>query len=229
MTLNEIAYNILNILRGGRSNSDEHMSLSQIKFNIKYYRTMMIRRDMARNNFMSRHLEQDLGCLNLIEVNSSKCCNLDLDCTVFRTQRKIPKTVRANFKELITYVGGADGLTRIPLIQSDYIKYLPYDKYTKDQRKAFMIEDYLYLYNPHGMEIVNVRGVFEDPEEVANFDCDGVGCYDDDAPFPIPGDMVQAITNALMRGELMLMANTAGDTTLDRMQDMPTAPAPNQE
>lgn len=221
MTLNEIAYNILNIVRGGRSNSDEHISLSQIKFNIKYYRAMMIRRDLARNNFMSRHLEQDLGCIKMQKVNASKCCNFDIDCEVYKSEVKIPRTVRANFKDMITYVGGVDGITRIPVIQSDYVKFIPYDKYTKNQRKAFFIEDYLYIYNPDGIELINVRGVFEDPEEVAKFDCDGTDCYDDNAPFPMPADMIQAITTALLSGEMMMIANTAGDTTLDRTQDMP--------
>ncbi len=46
MTLNEIAYNLLNIVRGGRSNHDEHISLDQIKFNIKHYRAVFIRRDI---------------------------------------------------------------------------------------------------------------------------------------------------------------------------------------
>lgn len=221
MTLDQIAYNILNIVRGGRSNSDEHISLSQIKFNIKYYRAMMIRRDLARNNFMSRHLEQDLGCIKMQKVNASKCCDFDIDCEVYKSQVKIPRTVRANFKDMITYIGGVDGISRIPLIQPDYVKFIPYDKYTKNQRKAFFIEDYLYIYNPDGIELVNVRGVFEDPEEVAKFDCDGTDCYNDDMPYPMPADMVQAITTALLSGEMMMIANTAGDTTLDRTQDMP--------
>jgi hypothetical protein len=219
MTLNEIAYNILNIVRGGRSNSDDHLSLSQIKFNIKYYRAMMIRRDIARNNFMSRHIEQDLGCLKLIRVNASKCCDFDIDCEVYRTEKKIPRTVRANFKDMITYVGGVDGVNTIPIIQPDYVKFIPYDKYTKNQRKAFFIEDYLYIYNPDGLELINVRGVFEDPEEVAKFDCDGTDCYDDNAPFPMPADMIQAITTALLSGEMMMITTTVNDTTLDRMQD----------
>lgn len=219
MTLNEIAYNILNIVRGGRSSSDDHISLSQIKFNIKYYRAMMIRRDLARNNFMSRHMEQDLGCLNLVRVNASKCCNFDIECEVYRTERKIPRTIRANFKDLITYVGGVDGINTIPVVKSDYIKYIPFDKYTKNQKKAFMIEDYLYIYNPDGLEFVNIRGVFEDPEEVAKFDCDGTDCYDDDMPFPMPADMIQAITTALLSGEMMMIVNSVNDTTLDRMQD----------
>lgn len=140
MTLDQIAYNILNIVRGGRSNSDEHISLSQIKFNIRYYRAMMIRRDLARNNFMSRHLEQDLGCIKMRKVNASKCCNFDVDCDVYKSEVKIPRTVRANFRDMITYIGGVDGVSRIPLIQPDYVKFIPYDKYTKIKEKLFLLK-----------------------------------------------------------------------------------------
>ena len=51
MTLNEIAYNILNAYRGGRLNHNEHVSLDQVKFTVKYYRAMFIRRDMSKNGF----------------------------------------------------------------------------------------------------------------------------------------------------------------------------------
>lgn len=224
MTLNEIAYNILNIVRGGRSNNDEHISLDQIKFNVKYYRAMFIRRDLAKNNFMSRHLEQDLGCLVLEKVNASKCCDFPIECTVYRTEERLPKTVRANFKELLTYVGGATGVDRIPLIESTSVKWLPYDKYTGHHKKAFMIEDYMYIHNADGMEFVNVRGVFEDPEAVGAFSCDGTDCYDDNSDFPIPMDMIQAITAGITSGELMMLAHTPTDIDLDRVQDMPRGP-----
>ena len=35
MTLNEIAYNILNLVRGGRSSNNEHISTSQITVDVK--------------------------------------------------------------------------------------------------------------------------------------------------------------------------------------------------
>ena len=54
MTLDEIAYNLLNLMRGGRSSNDEHISLEQIKFNIKHYRAMFIRRDYAKNQHVSK-------------------------------------------------------------------------------------------------------------------------------------------------------------------------------
>jgi len=219
MTLNEIAYNILNLVRGGRSSNNDHISLSQIKFNVKYYRAMLIRRDFTRNGIITRHLEQDLGCLELQKVDASKCCNLPVDCAVYRTKKKIPRTVRFSFKDAITHVGDVTGLSTIPMVEPHMVEFLPYDKYTKSQKKAYMIEDYLYVYNADGLKFVNVRGVFEDPEEVALFDCDGSDCYDDDSEFPIPMDMVQIITSGLMSGELMLLSSSVNDTTNDTMQD----------
>ena len=219
MTLNEIAYNILNLARGGRSSNNDHISLAQIKFNVKYYRAMLIRRDFTRNGIITRHLEQDLGCIELQKVDASKCCNLPVDCAVYRSKVKIPRTVRFSFKDAITHVGDVTGLATIPMVEPHMVEYLPYDKYTKQQKKAYMIEDYLYIYNGDGLKFINVRGVFEDPEEVALFDCDGSDCYDDDSEFPIPMDMVQIITQGLMSGELMMLATSVNDTTNDTMQD----------
>tara|TARA_B110000259_G_C13940548_1_gene372585 strand:+ start:49 stop:756 length:708 start_codon:yes stop_codon:yes gene_type:complete len=230
MTLNEIAYNLLNLIRGGRSNHDEHISLEQLKFNVRYYRAMFIRRDYIRNGLITRHLEQDLGCLKLIKVDASKCCALDAGCDVFRTELTVPKTVRFNFEDAITYVGAVDGLTRIPLITPQIAKWVQYDKYTGTKKKAYMIEDYLYILNPNGMEYVNVRGIFENPEDVAEYDCDG-DCYNDDMEYPIPLDMLSAINMGIMQGELNILGNTMSDTTADRTQVPQQTPrvAPPQE
>lgn len=218
MTLDQIAYNILNVLRGGRSNIDEHISLDQIKFNIKHYRAMFIRRDFARNGLVTRHLEQDLGCIPLVRVDASKCCDLPVGCPIYRTIRTIPKTVRFNFREAITYTGDVTGTGRIALIEPYEVAFLPYDKHTRNRPKAYMIEDYMYVYNPNAMEFINVRGIFEDPEEVAEFDCNGA-CYDDDSDFPLPADMIGQITQGLLGGELQMLMGTFTDTENDRQQD----------
>jgi hypothetical protein len=218
MTLDQIAYNILNLLRGGRSNVDEHISLDQIKFNIKHYRAMFIRRDFARNGLVTRHLEQDLGCLRLTRVDASKCCSLPVGCPIYRTVSKVPKTVRFNFKDAITYTGDITGMGRIPLIEPYEVAFIPYDKHTALRPKAYMIEDYMYVYNPNAMEYINVRGIFEDPEEVAEFDCNGT-CYDENSDFPIPADMINAITNGMLSGELQVLAGTFSDTENNRQQD----------
>tara|TARA_E500000305_G_scaffold69931_1_gene55850 strand:- start:188 stop:871 length:684 start_codon:yes stop_codon:yes gene_type:complete len=225
MTLNEIAYNILNTVRGGRSSNTEHISLDQIKFNIKHYRAMMIRRDYARNGLTTRHLEQDLGCLELEQVNPSKCCNLPVSCKVSRTKKKIPRTVRFNFSEAITYVGDVTGIVRIPIVESSMIHYLPYDKYTHDRYKAYMIEDYMYIYNAEGLKFINIRGVFENPEDLKHFQCEDGSCWNDNKPFPMPADMVQAITMGMASGELQMLTGTVSDTLADQAQDVQRVPS----
>lgn len=220
MTLNEIAYNLLNLLRAGRSHNDENISIHQIKFNIKHYRAMFIRRDFMRNGVITRHLEQDLGCLPLQRMDASKChCEFEVGCPIYRTVDKIPKTVRFNFIDAITHVGDITGLGRIPLVQPYEIQFIPFDKYTANKPKAYMIEDYMYIYNPNGMEKINVRGIFEDPEKLAGLkSCEG-DCYDPNQDFPIPADMISAITSGLVNGELKFLVSTLVDDENDRQQD----------
>ena len=226
MTLNEIAYNILNLVRGGRSSNNDHISLDQIKFNVQYYRAMFIRRDFTRNGVITRGLEQDLGCLELEKVDASKCCNLPVECAVYKTIKKIPKTVRFSFRDAITHVSDVTGIGTIPLVESHAVQWLPYDKYTKDQYKAYMIEDYMYVYNANGLGFINVRGVFEDPKDVALFDCDDSDCYNDDMDYPLPADMLQMITQGILSTELVMLSGSMNDTTNDAAQDTGTPPQP---
>jgi len=219
MTLDEIAYNLLNILRGGRSSNDEHISVSQIKFNIQHYRAMFIRRDYARNGVVSKTLEQDLGCIPLVKVDGSRCCNLPSDCPVFRTNVKMPKPVRFNLQDAFTFIGKPDGTGAIPKVEPYMVEFLLYDKYTSDKPKYYMIDEYIYVYNPNGMEYINVRGVFEDPREVHNFNtCDG-SCYDPQSDYPLPADMLSAINMGLLQGELQLLSSAPTDKELNRQQD----------
>lgn len=78
----------------------------------------------------------------------------------------------------------------------------------------------MYIYNAEGLEYINIRGVFEDPTDVAKFgDCAGSGCYNENSDFPIPMDMISQINNGILAGELKMLAGTVTDTENDRMQD----------
>lgn len=222
MTLNEIAYNILNTYRGGRSNHNDHISLDQVKFTIKYYRAMMIRRDMAKHGFVSNGVEQDLKCLELEKIDASKCCNLKTSCDVFRTKMPLPKFVRLNFNDAITYAGDITGLGSYQIVEPHMVQFLPWDKYTHDRKKVYILENYLYLYNADGDGMINVRGIFEDPEKLNIYNnCDGAVCYDDNSEYPLPMDMLQMLTAGILNGEMKMLAVTSSDTTNDAAQDAP--------
>ena len=230
MTLDEIAYNLLNLIRGGQSNQDESISLDQIKFNVRHYRAMFIRRDFARNGYISNHIEQDLGCVDLKIIDGSKCCNLPVGTKVLRTEKPLPRALRLNFQSALTYIGDVTGTKTIPLINSNTIQFLAYDTYTKGRYKAYMIGDYLYIHNADGIDTINIRGVFENPEEVSEFSQCGkqdpdtgehyTECFDpsNDA-YPIPVDMINLINQGITSGELTLLSGTFSDTLNDRAQD----------
>ena len=76
------------------------------------------------------------------------------------------------------------------------------------------------MYNPQGLEALNVRGVFEDPKDVAEFaTCETGICYDDQSAYPLPMDMVSMITAGMAQGELTILTGSINDTTNDKQQD----------
>ena len=220
MTLNEIAYNILNTYRGGRLNHNEHISLDQIKFTVKYYRAMMIRRDMARNGFVSNGVEQDLNCLELEIIDASKCCNLKTNCDVYRTKEPLPKFIRLAFNDALTYAGDATGLNSYQIIEPHIVQWLPYDKYVAGKKRVYILDNYLYLYNGDGDGVVNIRGIFEDPEKLGEYtNCEEIPCYDDNSEFPLPMDMLQMLTQGILSGEMKILAMSMNDSANDAAQD----------
>ena len=62
--------------------------------------------------------------------------------------------------------------------------------------------------------------MFENPEDLKHYQCENGTCWDDSKPFPIPADMLQAITAGMASGELQLLLGTMSDTLADQEQDI---------
>ena len=99
------------------------------------------------------------------------------------------------------------------------VEYLQYDKFTKNQTKYYLIDDHVYVYNPNGLDAINIRGVFEDPEDVHDWDTCNGNCYDNQADYPLPLDMLSAINTGLLQGELAILMQSPNDAELDRQQN----------
>jgi hypothetical protein len=92
-----------------------------------------------------------------------------------------------------------------------------------------MIEDHIYIYNAKGLKHINVRGIFENPEDLKNFQCENGTCWDDNSDFPMPADMIQAITQGMSGGELQLLMGTFSDTLADQAQDIKGGAVPTAQ
>jgi hypothetical protein len=203
MTLNEIAY----FVAGRLSREEDIKFLNEIKFAVKYYRALFIRRDAERNN-TSRHYMQSL-ITPLIEVDAADSCATEDGCTILRTEYKIPEPVRFKDSVPFNFVGTVAYKKTITYTEPANTAHLSYAKYGKGALYYTYVNGYVYIYNAHKLKRVLIDAAFVEPEKAVTLCVDSVNCVSDDEPFPCPADMVQNIIQALLSTELSI--NIPGD------------------
>jgi len=205
-SLNDISYHILNNVRGNRSKDFPELSIDQIKTAVKYYRALFIRRDQERNFNRYRMFEQDLELVNVSQHDTAESNNVNSNVLIMRTDKRIPSPIRMKEWEGITHVSDIDKTDQqIPVIDAHRDYWNQFAKYTSNNREAYYRNGYLYIRNENVINQINIRGVFEDPEEVYRFKG-----QDEAKPFPIPEDMVQRIVQGLLNGELSFAIQMQG-------------------
>ena len=219
-TLNEIANNIRNSLRGGRSNQDDIISLEQIKDLVKNYRALFLRREYRTMTDNLRPFEQDLGVIAVSSVDSNETSGNLSGNTLKKTNKALPAVIRFPNFEGITYVSNVDQVGEpIPVIDAQRAAWQQYSEFTGDMAYAIYLNGFLYIINDVTIQNVRVRGVFEDPEDVYNFVNDGLDFYTGDEDFPITKDMAARISEMVIKQEGNMLLQTPNDTENDTLQD----------
>lgn len=225
MTLNEIVYDVYSVVAGTSLISDDvAISLDLIRFKVVNTRAMLIRQDLNKGRSLSDNIMQTLPCTPFIEIDESLCpCDVSADCTILRTQNKLPKFIELHQKDLVTKVSGS-GIqgTGYSLIPYARVPYAGLNRETKDTTKAFLYDSYIYLLNPKVLiTSATVRGVFEDPRDAANYaNCQGTPCWDSDSEFPISAHMVNTLKELVIKDLTQLM-RTPQDTKADERFNKP--------
>ena len=201
-SLNELAYNILNKLSGGRATNNSYISLNQIKFNINYYRSLIIHRDLQRNV-----LEND-SFYQFITVHTEP-----VEAGLSKTVDKIPNLVRLDHRYALRV--GND--KNYPLTNPHRIKFKSYSKFTSDAKYSYIQDGYLYIEDD--INEIGFMGIFEDPSEA--YIADGEDPENvDDFHYPISGDMSQRISQSLINGDMEILLQVAPDVTKDNLPNM---------
>lgn len=237
-TLQEITYNIKNILEGGRSTQDSPFSLRQISFFVLYYRSLLIRRE---TDYFKRldELEQDLGLVT-VEVSEEPVGRADeLPKAILRTSEEIPSPVRMRKRKPITFVGSPDLDEQYPFGERGQARYQSYGRYTSGIARSFWHDGHIYITSDETADLVNnlldgksledtdtsvveksintirIKGIFEDPRVAWSFRHNEP--YDWEYELPsMPEDMIQRITQSVLSGEGQAMVSQVLDTELDR-------------
>lgn len=242
-TLNEASYNILNILRGGRSFDNDPFSIEQIKYTIGYYRALLVRRDLEREG-RTEELEQDLGFVSLEVVDPTEGTMFGMDNLVLRTSGDIPEPVRLKDRIGITAVYAPDRAVAYPVIDYRMNRFQKYNKYTDKVARSFYLNKKVHIIGTSLMTNLSdlilatktldeipleelttqpmfcvVRGIFENPVAAWEFAHPDEEWSDDTSPYPLPSDMEQRIAQSLISGEFKVLSQTPIDKVADGLPD----------
>ena len=218
-TLNQIAQDILGIVKAKRVD-DYNVSAAQVKRWINYYRAQYIKNELNKNSVNDEDYIQDLGCVNLELVNDSNCGPA---CKVLRTCKEVPSPVVTNLGQAITRVGPVKQTSRaFSFVSYDQVQWSGNGRFADGQIFSYYLNGYIYLKlssnHPLGkaLKVINVRGIFEDPEEVQEFsDCGGGPCYDNGTEYPVKKWMVNGIINSILQERFGIVEQSILDNKND--------------
>jgi hypothetical protein len=224
-SLNELTFDLINLVRGGNTVSTEPISREQVKFWVINKRAQYIRNELNKSRSIDPYLIQDLGCVELVEVDRAECCSVEVGCTFLRTKHPIPSLVELHHKNLLTRVGPVDKISKpFDVIPYERVPYEFRNKFTRNSIKAFMMNNngYLYLAIREGnnlaklLDVINIQGVFENPRDVAKFShCDGKPCYTDDSPFAIKRWMIESLKQDILKTNFNIITQAPTDGISD--------------
>lgn len=239
-TLKEITDNIYAV--ANQSSDDTDIDKRSIRFWIKNKRAMILKRRLAQNLFISDTYRQSIPCveLELVDVSQSNCCiGLSIGCKVLRSVQKIPNGISQRGVSLAN--------VRPLNVMDNKFAFVTRDRWTHSGNSRFdksdifitKIDDYIYVKsnNPSLQNLfgkyVYIDDVFDDPEELVNFtDCSsGDVCYSSYMDYPIEQDMVDIITQDILRNELNINLSIPEDNTNDgenTKAQMQTKQVPNK-
>ena len=214
MSLNEIIFNLHNIVRGGILSDDDNISELQLMFMVNYVRSIVIKRDQDKGKSIDQQIIQDLECVPVQAIDKAECCEITADCLILRTVNKIPKPIDLNQKSGLTFVGDVDGGEQYMASTYSTVVWSQFSNYTAKLPRYFEKSGYIYVVNRDLSDFIRIRGLFEDPREAAKFNtCDGKPCYNDDMEYPISSWMLPVINDMLLKGELKIESQTQDDET----------------
>jgi len=222
MTLNQLSYNLLTLLSGGRSTDNDYRTLEQIKFNIFYYRALYAKRQSAKGDRMYE-LEQTIS--NIPVTNTVTFIMPNNATGVYMTTMIVPKTIKLKDLSLRETSGITEVITtmgNIPLIQYRAVGPMIASRLTGNKPKAFEVQGKLGLVN-YTNAPVTISGIFEDPRAAYNMDAvinNRADLWDDDkTEFPISSDLYALITQGLMSNEVAMLTMTTSDNTANQTPD----------
>lgn len=224
ITKAELVFSLWETVRQQPTISDS-ISQDYISFLVKNARATLIRQELNKGRSIDTYIIQDLGCVQIEPIDRAECCSVEVECVFMRTVKPIPSTIELKNSQVLTRVGPVDKIARpYDRVDANRVPFLGYNKFTRNTVRYFQKDTDGYLYLASGpnlglLEYINVQGVFENPEDAADYvGCDDKPCFTDDSPYPVKAWMVDVIKTMVLK-QLGIMIQAPEDQTSDGKND----------
>ena len=217
MTLNEIVKDILLIARGGRVSQSETITDRQVAFWVHTYRAILFKQSFDKYSEVDRGYIQALNCMELEEVDTAECPTLvTTNRTILRTVQEIPKVVATRKGLCFTFIGDIHGKP-FQLSTEENIPYYLTRKYSGKDIYVFIRDRRIYVVGNKRLEKISIRGVFENPTELASYinNCNMMVGYTHDDPYPIGANVIPILKEMILTKEIKMETGMPSDNDND--------------
>jgi hypothetical protein len=201
-------------------------------FNVPLQEELKVILNYKRENylqqFLERHPEQRAFFQQKVEVPLIPVpqpeCDTPKHCVALRSKCEVPPPVRVS-QITFDFVGTADFRDGYGQLAPEFLQFHLNARFTYSRPKWFYQDDHIWIYNNRVLDRIGLRGVFRNPEDVNQCLCDAAleTCYDDDQPWPVAGDLINAIMRDVLNVELRNMFPEPGVVKVDEREDLQAA------
>ena len=211
-TLNEIAYNIKNLVSGGVASDDSDLSLRQIKFMVHYHRA----------NLLIQYTDNGKKASNAIfQVHQVKPSNagVDLGIVGFNDNRGIRSIAYKDDS------GVESSYVPLPIVQNHDRMFVNSARFmaSSNGKVATLSDRKLYVWEGEstvGDGFLEVNGVFTNPTIVSSYESDETSEY------PIPEELIALLVQNVLQLEFNVILSNNAKTPNNQVDENATSKEP---
>ena len=233
-SIKEIADDIIVTMR--LRSDDSVIDIRSIYYWINLKRSILIHNDLVKSAFINPAFTQFIPCMKLLSVdqNMALCCNdLPTDCTVLRTELRLPKTIPFRGNYGIISISSPLLLGKdIKLVDPKNFKYIGNGRHDSKSVFATIIDDYIYFRTKNDLfqnivgTYVSLRLVAENPLDLSEYGlCDNNNsntdsCFPENNDYPVPEHFVNIIKQLVLKEDLQIALTVRSDNTNNSASDV---------
>jgi|TARA_R100000084_G_C4654329_1_gene151837 hypothetical protein len=204
MTLNEIAYNIKNIVEGGIAGEDSNLSLSQIKHMIHYHRASLLTKYTDSGRYVSEE------CCSIITGSN--------EAPIFFGRLIGWPNLRAIKEVMLSQpTSGIPKIINVPVFNSSERDFALSTRFAPNESQLFAMYTGLgsvVIINSDGTnhydanETITIKAVLDNPEAVTMI-----------SGYPIPADLIESLVETVLAKEFNIYLRVSSDNTNNSVDD----------